>query len=51
MKTSPSRVAIGSVGWADAAAYDAAARKLVAMFADNAKRFAAQPEAPRHAAE
>lgn len=38
-------------GWADAEAYDAAARKLVAMFADNAKRFAGVPEAPRHAAE
>ncbi|MBK8770301.1 MAG: phosphoenolpyruvate carboxykinase [Rhizobiales bacterium] len=47
----PDTVLDPAKGWADAAAYDAAARKLVAMFADNAKRFAAQPEAPRHAAE
>jgi phosphoenolpyruvate carboxykinase (ATP) len=47
----PENVLDPAKGWADAAAYDVAARKLVGMFAENAKRFAPSPEAPRHAAE
>lgn len=38
-------------GWADSRAYDVAARKLVGMFAENARRFIQPPGAARQAAE
>ena len=38
-------------GWSDASVYDVAARKLVSMFAENAKRFEAHETPARHAAE
>ena len=38
-------------GWSDGRAYDAAAQKLVAMFAENAKRFAGVSDAMKIAAE
>ncbi len=47
----PDTVLDPAKGWADKAAYEATARKLVAMFADNAKRFAVVEETSRHAAE
>lgn len=47
----PEQVLDPAKGWADPSAYERAARRLVDMFADNARRFATAPEAPRHAAE
>ncbi|MBL8789288.1 MAG: phosphoenolpyruvate carboxykinase [Rhizobiales bacterium] len=47
----PENVLDPALGWADKAAYEATAQKLVAMFAENALRFAETGETSRHAAE
>jgi len=47
----PDNVLDPAKGWPDSADYAVAARKLLEMFAENAKRFEGAPQTVRHAAE